>query len=95
MIELRGVTLPPFDGFTAAVPDGAVIGILGEGGAGQSTLLRLAAGLSTPVSGEVTAGPVRRYIGFEDSLNLTAADVLALDHAFAPHDALVRARAIV
>ncbi len=95
MIELRGVTLPPFDGFTAAVPDGAVIGIIGEEAAGQSTLLRLAAGLLAPVAGEVTAGPVRRYIGFEDSLNFAAADVLALDHAFAPHDALVRARAIV
>jgi ABC-type molybdate transport system ATPase subunit len=95
MIEFRAVTQSPLQGFTAAAPDGAVIGIIGEMGAGKSVLLRLASGEATPTSGEVIAGAVRRYIGFGDALNLAPADALALEHAFAPHDALVRARAVV
>ena len=95
MIEFRGATLPPLHGFTATAPDGAVIGIVGEKGAGKSALARLAAGLERPVSGEAIGGAVRRYIGFGDALNLAPVDVLALEHAFAPHDALVRARAVV
>jgi hypothetical protein len=95
MIEFRGATLPPLHEFTATAPDGAVIGIVGEEGAGKSALARMAAGQGAPVSGEVIAGAVRRYIGFGDPLNLAPADLLALEHAFAPHDALVRARAIV
>src|ERR1700716_3551481 len=95
MIEFRGVTAPALEGFTATAPDGAVIGIAGEKGAGKSALLRMAAGLEAPASGEVIAGAVRRYIGFGDELNLAPADVVALEHAFAPHDALVRARAMV
>ncbi len=95
MIEFRGATLPPLHEFNATAPDGAVIGIIGEVGAGKAALLRMAAGLQSPTAGEVIAGAVRRYIGFGDPLNLAAADVLALEHAFAPHDALVRARAVV
>lgn len=65
----------------AAAPDGVVIGIIGEDGAGKSALLRSAA------RGQA------RLIGPDDALNFEPVPVLLLDHAFARHDALVRERA--
>ena len=43
-LAFRSVTSAPLENFDAAAPDGAVIGIMGENGAGKGRLLRLAAG---------------------------------------------------
>lgn len=64
-------------------PGGAVIGIIGETGAGQSELLRLAS---------ETAGS--RYLGPADALDLSPAPRVLIEHTFAHHDAFTRARAI-
>ena len=44
-IEFRGVRFPPLRDLTVSAPSGAVIGIIGEKGAGKGVLLRLASGL--------------------------------------------------
>src|SRR5260370_924634 len=62
-IIFGGVSCPPIEGLDATAPDGAVIGIIGEDGAGKSPLLRLAAGLQKPISGVVEAGERRRLLG--------------------------------
>ena len=54
-IEFREVAFPPLEGLTVAAPNGAIIGIIGEDGTGKQSLLRLAAGLEQPVSGQVIA----------------------------------------
>src|SRR5436305_7757969 len=95
MIEFRDINCPPLNSFSAVAPDGSVIGILGEKACGKTVLLKLAAGLQTTDSGEVIAGPMRRYLGPTDKLNFSPVDVLALDNAFALQDAIVRARALV
>src|SRR3984893_7353410 len=93
-IEFRGVRFPPLRDLTGSAPNGAVIGILGEKGAGKSALLRLAAGRALPEAGEVIAEGERRYLGPLDALQLSPVDVLLLEHSLAQHDALVRARAL-
>ena len=80
---------------TASAPDGCIIGIAGEKGCGSTALLRLAAGLDQPTSGEVIAGAARRYISSTDALNLAPVNMLAIDHSFSQADALVRARALL
>jgi lipopolysaccharide transport system ATP-binding protein len=81
--------------FEAAAPDGAVIGIIGENGAGKRIVLRVAAGLEPPVSGEMeVSGPVKLF-GPGDALSFAPAPVILLDHTFARHDALVRERGAV
>ena len=62
-IEFRGVRFPPLHDLTVSAPSGAVIGIIGEKGAGKGALLRLAAGTVQPESGEVIAPGERRYLG--------------------------------
>ena len=94
-IEFRGVSFPPLQDLTASAPSGAVIGVIGEKGAGKNALLRLAAGLVQPAAGEVVAAGERRYLGVNDALQLSPVDVLLIEHTFAQHDALVRARALV
>jgi lipopolysaccharide transport system ATP-binding protein len=76
-------------------PDGVAIGIIGEDGAGTSTVLRLAAGLEPPHAGAVAVGTRRRFLGPGDPLNFAPVDTLLLDHALSLHDRLVRARAIM
>jgi lipopolysaccharide transport system ATP-binding protein len=93
-IEFRGVRFPPLRDLTVSAPSGAVIGIIGEKGAGKSALLRLAAGTAKPEAGEVTSEGERRYLGPLDALQLSPVDILLLEHSLAPHDALVRARAL-
>ncbi|HTR39884.1 MAG TPA: Wzt carbohydrate-binding domain-containing protein [Bryobacteraceae bacterium] len=92
-IEFRGVRFPPLDDLTVSAPDGAVIGVIGEKGAGKNALLRLAAGTAQPEAGDVIAKGERRYIGPSDPLQLSPVDLLAIEHSLAHHDALVRARA--
>ncbi len=93
-IEFRGVCFPPLRDLTVSAPSGAVIGIIGEKGAGKGALLRLAAGTVKPESGEVIAPGERRYLAFNDALQFSPVDILLLEHSLAQHDALVRARAL-
>ncbi len=92
-IEFREVSLDPLAGLSARAPDGAVIGILGERGAGQTRLLHLAAGLEQPTSGTVAADEPSRLLGPSDSWNLSPVRTLLLDHAFSQMGALARLRA--
>lgn len=91
-IEFSDVGFAPIREFTAAAPDGVVIGLVGEDGSGQHELLRVAAGLEKPVRGQVRAPEARRYLGPQDVLNLAPTGVLLLEHTLAARDALVRAR---
>jgi lipopolysaccharide transport system ATP-binding protein len=93
-IEFRGVRFAPFSSLTVSAPGGAVIGIVGEKGAGKGALLRLASGAAKPEAGEVIAPGERRYLGPLDALQLSPVDILLMEHSLAPHDALVRARAL-
>ena len=94
-ITFRQIVFPPLDGLDADAPDGAVIGIIGEDRSGKSALLRLAAGLDAPVSGQVIAPSPRRLLGPADALNFAPAPLLLLDQTLAGHDLLVRERAVV
>jgi lipopolysaccharide transport system ATP-binding protein len=93
-VEFRGVHYPPLGDLTVSAPNGAVIGIVGEKGAGKSALLRLASGAAKPEAGEVIALGERRYLGPLDALQLSPVDVLLIEHSLAHNDALVRARAL-
>src|SRR5579872_6900968 len=94
-IAFRQIVFPPIDGIDLEAPDGAVIGIIGEDRSGKSALLRLAAGVEAPVSGQVIAPSPRRLLGPADALNFAPVAVLLLDQTLAGHDLLVRERAIV
>ncbi len=94
-IEFRDVSFGPLESFHAVAPSGAIIGVLGEKGAGVSELMRLAAGLEQPVQGEVIGGPTRRFVALGDTLNLAPSDVLVLDQALATQDPMVRARSVI
>jgi lipopolysaccharide transport system ATP-binding protein len=93
-IEFRGVRFPPLYDLTVSAPSGAVIGIIGEKGAGKGALLRLASGAAQPEAGEVIAEGERRYLGPGNALQLSPVDILLMEHSLAHHDALVRARAL-
>ena len=75
-LEFRGVRFPPLRDLTISAPSGAVIGIIGEKGAGKGALLRLASGTAKPEAGEVIADGERRYIGPLDALQLSPVDIL-------------------
>jgi len=94
-IAFRRVSSPPLDQFEAVAPEGAVIGIIGEKGAGKGRLLRLAAGLETPAAGRVEATTPVRYLGPAEALNFAPSGVVLIDHTFAGHDLLVRERAAI
>jgi ABC-type multidrug transport system ATPase subunit len=93
-IEFRGVRYPPLRDLTVSAPNGAVIGVIGEKGAGKAALLRLASGAAKPEEGEVIAEGERRYLGPLDALQLSPVHILLMEHSLAHHDALVRARAV-
>jgi lipopolysaccharide transport system ATP-binding protein len=93
-IDFRGVSFAPLRDLSVSAPAGAVIGIIGEKGAGKNALLRLASGAAQAEAGEVIVQGERRYIGPLDSLQLSPVDVLLIEHSLAHHDALVRARAL-
>lgn len=92
-IAFKNATLAPLRAFTAGAPNGALIGVIGENGSGKSALLRLAAGLDSPVSGSVSAGKTRRYLGPADELNFAPVETLAIEHTFARQDAVAREQA--
>ncbi len=93
-IEFRGVRLAPLRDLTVSAPNGAVIGVIGEKGAGKAALLRLASGAVQPEAGEVIAEGQRRYLGPLDALELSPVGVLSIEHSMAQLDALERARAV-
>jgi lipopolysaccharide transport system ATP-binding protein len=93
-IEFRGVRFPPLRDLTVSAPSGAVIGIIGEKGAGNAALLHLAAGDVEPEAGEVIRPGESRYLGPSDALQLSPVDLLLIEHSLGQHDALVRARAL-
>jgi ATP-binding cassette ChvD family protein len=45
------------DNFTAKIPPGAIVGVVGANGAGKSTLFRMISGLEKPDSGDIRIGP--------------------------------------
>lgn len=92
-LSFKKVSVPPILQLNATAPDGALIGLIGEDGAGLSELLRAAAGTVKPASGSISGGKKRRLIGPSDPIDLSPVDVLLLDHVFAQHDLLVRSRA--
>ncbi len=92
-IAFHNVTLAPIENLTVSAPDGAVIGIAGEDGAGTRQLLRLAAGVDRAAEGSVEAPAGRRLLGPADALDFGEASLLLLDHALATRDGLARARA--
>ena len=92
-LAFRTVTSAPLVRFDAAAPDGAVIGLLGENGSGQSQLLRLAAGAVEPETGTVERSGPARLLSPGDALELDPIPVLLIDQTFAVQDALVRRRA--
>jgi lipopolysaccharide transport system ATP-binding protein len=94
-IEFRNVHFPPLEALNIAAPDRAVIGLIGEKASGESAVMRLAAGLDAPASGEVIRDGSCRYLALTDTLNLAPVRLLLIDHAFAQADALVRGRALV
>ena len=61
-IEFRGARFAPLRDLTISAPNGAVIGVVGEKGAGKAALLRLASGQAEPEAGEVIADGERRYL---------------------------------
>lgn len=90
-IEFNLVNLAPLRQFSAFAPDGTVVGVVGENGSGKRTLLRAAAGTAPPVSGTISAGEPRHWIGEASSLDFPAVRTLLLEHTFARHDAVARA----
>jgi len=96
-ITFNRVTSAPLRDIDLSAPDGAVIGIIGENGAGKSRMLRLAAGLERPTSGSVERSGVARILGPDDPLELisSGAAVLLLEYTLARQDALVRERAAI
>lgn len=92
-IEFRDVSLGRLRALSAAAPGGVVIGVVGAKGCGQRELLQLAGATASPASGVVHAEGARRYLAPYAPLDLSAADVVAIDHTLAPCDGLERSRA--
>ncbi|MDQ6663739.1 MAG: hypothetical protein M3Z23_05055, partial [Acidobacteriota bacterium] len=90
MIRFDKVSLGPFIAFDAAAPDGSIVGILADDGAGAELLLRMAAGLETPASGKVLGPASRRLLGPGDSLNFEKVEALLLNQTLAGHDWVAR-----
>jgi lipopolysaccharide transport system ATP-binding protein len=94
-LTFRRVTSSPLREFDGAAPDGVVIGIVGESGAGKGRLLRLAAGVEHPASGTVDRSGAARLLGPLDALDLSAVPVLLIENTFAAQDAVARERAAI
>ncbi|MCU1238513.1 MAG: ATPase [Candidatus Solibacter sp.] len=94
-LAFRNVTSAPLQNFDAVAPDGTVVGIIGENGAGKSHLLRTAAGLEATSAGSIKASGDIKFLGPNDPLNLAPAPVLLIDRTFGAQDLLVRERAAV
>ena len=93
-LAFRHVICAPLAGFEAAAPDGVVIGITGENGAGKTRLLEVAAGVRRPESGSVEASGPATLLGPGAAVasGLEGAPVVLIDQAFAGCDLLARER---
>jgi ABC-type polysaccharide/polyol phosphate transport system ATPase subunit len=67
-LAFRRVSSKPLQDFDAAVPDGVVIGIIGENGSGKGRLLRLAAGIELPASGTIERSGPEPVVLFGETL---------------------------
>ncbi|HUB80575.1 MAG TPA: Wzt carbohydrate-binding domain-containing protein [Bryobacteraceae bacterium] len=67
-LAFHHVTSGPLQDFDARVPDGVVIGIVGESGSGKSQLLRLAAGIEIPASGNIERSGCEPVVLFGETL---------------------------
>jgi lipopolysaccharide transport system ATP-binding protein len=67
-LAFRRVTSEPLRNFDAVVPDGVVIGVIGENGSGKGRLLRLAAGIELPASGAVERSGAEPVVLFGEML---------------------------
>jgi lipopolysaccharide transport system ATP-binding protein len=94
-IAFHRVTLPPLAEFDAAAPDGTVIGIVGDDGAGKGRLLHVAAGVEKAASGSVERSGEAKLLGPGDALDLEPAPVVLIHHTFARHDAFARERGAI
>jgi lipopolysaccharide transport system ATP-binding protein len=92
-IHFRDAAFAPLPQLTVSVPDGAIIGLIGEDNQGQRELLRVASGQEKALQGEVRFDAPARYIGAHDPLNLEGVSTLAIDHALSLCDPFARARA--
>ncbi len=92
-IEFREAAVSPLQPLSATVPDGFVVGVIGDVGSGQQQLARLAGGLDLPSTGEVLAGEPRRFLGPSDALKFDGAQTLVFDHALAFQDTFARSQA--
>jgi energy-coupling factor transporter ATP-binding protein EcfA2 len=93
-VAFRRVSAAPLRDFDAAAPDGALIGIIGETGAGKARLLRLAAGADQPETGAVErSGPARFITQGDLAGGQLPGALLLLDHTFASLDAFHREKA--
>jgi lipopolysaccharide transport system ATP-binding protein len=88
-IAFRRVTCEPLRDFDADVPDGAVIGVIGENGSGKGRLLRLAAGIELPASGAVERSGAEPVVLFGETLS--GRDALEREKAAMAFDSLRRA----
>lgn len=93
-LSFRQVWCAPFRDLNVAAPNGVVIGVIGEDGAGKSKLLEIAAGAKIDAGRVDRSGPAK-YLGPNDALNFAPTKVLLIDHTFARHDLLVRERAAI
>jgi lipopolysaccharide transport system ATP-binding protein len=91
-ILFREFSSTPLDHFSAEVPDGAIVGLVGDDSPAFTRLLRAAAGLETAAEGTVEAAQPARYLAPNDQLNLAPAATLTIDRTMSLHDAVVRAR---
>lgn len=94
-VVFRDCRCAPLEEINISAPSGAIIGVIGDDGAGKQELLRLAAGTIYPASGAVDAGEPRRYHGPLDPFHREKAATLSLYHTFAMKDAITRGEAVV
>ncbi|MBM3794725.1 MAG: hypothetical protein FJW31_11795 [Acidobacteria bacterium] len=92
-IEFRDVSDAAVRNLTAGVPDGVIVGLIGDDPAALSAVGRLATGVDFPTGGEVLSSEPRRYLGPLDALQLAPAGTVVLDQTLARQGAVVRARA--
>jgi lipopolysaccharide transport system ATP-binding protein len=88
-LAFRHVTLEPLRNFDAEVPDGVVIGVIGENGSGKGRLLRLAAGIELPASGQVERSGAEPVVLFGETL--ASQDALQREKTAMAFDGLRRA----
>ncbi|MCC6539523.1 MAG: Wzt carbohydrate-binding domain-containing protein [Bryobacterales bacterium] len=90
-IEFRDVSAAALQQLSASVPDGVIVGLVGDDPAALSAVGRLATGVDFPDAGEVLSSEPRRYLGPVDALQLAPAGTVVLDQTLARQGAVVRA----